>query len=376
MQGLGADIATEQAALQNAWQGDTGMTYQAWQAQWNQAMEALVRAYQSMASTHESNTMAMHGPRHGRSRQMGRLVPPSMSAEPNAVELTVDHAWFIAETIGAGSFPWVLAITTPYRDAAQRDAFFATSEGDELTRMGLMSADGVVNPAVADWIKVVCFPDRWLDLRYVGAGRGHRYRRTAARRRRAARRNHRQDLETVVALRSAQLITFTAMDIDDARALVPVLGVGLAQRPPARFDEFSMPTRVGARADERLRSGASLAEVLDYLGIPESARSVVESVFTGPRSYVEIVAGCHRDGQHATTEVGVSIVDTTAGRVLVSPSRAFDGEWVSTFSPGNPVRDRRRDRTADRLLAGRPMVPRPAAVPRFLRPITRNQKPR
>jgi hypothetical protein len=62
----------------------------------------------------------------------------------------------------------------------------------------------------------------------------------------------------------------------------------------------------------------------------------VESVFCGPRSYVEIVAGCNRDGQHATTEVGMSIVDTTAGRVLVSPSRAFDGEWVSTFSPGAP----------------------------------------
>ena len=46
-----------------------------------------------------------------------------MNTEPNAVELTVDQAWFIAETFGAGSFPWVLAITTPYSDAAQRDAF-------------------------------------------------------------------------------------------------------------------------------------------------------------------------------------------------------------------------------------------------------------
>ena len=34
--------------------------------------------------------------------------------------------------------------------------------------MGLVSADGVVNAAVADWIRVVCFPERWLDLRYVG----------------------------------------------------------------------------------------------------------------------------------------------------------------------------------------------------------------
>lgn len=258
-----------------------------------------------------------------------------MSVEPNAVELTVDNAWFIAETIGAGSFPWVLAITTPYRDAAERGAFFKVQK-DELTRMGLMSPEGVVNPAVADWIKLVCFPDQWLDLRYVGSaaasGAGELLRGVVARR---AGTTGTSSL-TVVALRSAQLVTFTAMDIDDARALVPVLGVGLGQRPPAQFTEFSMPARVGARADDRLRSGAPLVEVLDYLGIPKSARTVVESVFTGPRTYVEIVAGCHRDGQHATTEVGMSIVDTTAGRILVSPSRAFDGEWVSTFSPGTP----------------------------------------
>ena len=96
-----------------------------------------------------------------------------------------------------------------------------------------------------------------------------------------------------------------------------------------------------------------------------SARSVVESVFTGPRSYVEIVAGCHRDGQHASTEVGMSIVDTTAGRVLVSPSRAFDGEWISTFSPGNRVCHRRRRRTAHRPVTRRPLVRGQPAVPRF-----------
>lgn len=252
-----------------------------------------------------------------------------MDAESNAVELTVDNAWFIAEAIGAGTFPWVLAITPPYRDAAQRTAF-ASRQTAELSRMGVFSPDGAVNPTVAEWIRVVCFPDRWLDLRYVGpaqaTGAADLLRGIVARRGDA----------TVVALRNAQLITFTAMDIDDPRALVPVLGAGLAQRLPARFEEFSMPARVGARADERLRAGTSLAEVLDYLGIPESARPVVESVFTGPRSYVEIVAGCRHDGRHATTEVGVSIADTTAGRILVSPSRAFDGEWVSTFRPGTP----------------------------------------
>jgi len=252
-----------------------------------------------------------------------------MTTVPNAVELTVDQAWCIAETVGAGTFPWVLAITTPYTDAAERGAFLATQTA-ELARMGMVSADGVINSAVADWIRVVCFPERWLDLRYVGSaaasGGDDLLRGIIARR----------GNKTVVALRNAQLVTFTTMDIHDSRALVPILGVGLAQRPPARFDEFSLPAQVGARADERLRNGAPLTEVLDYLGIPQSARPVVESVFTGPRSYVEIVAGCHHDGRHTSSEVGMSIVDTEVGRVLVSPSRAFDGEWISTFAPGTP----------------------------------------
>lgn len=60
LQAVGADIASEQAALSAAWQGDTSMTYQAWQVQWNQAMEELVRAYHAMATTHEANTMMMN----------------------------------------------------------------------------------------------------------------------------------------------------------------------------------------------------------------------------------------------------------------------------------------------------------------------------
>ena len=261
-----------------------------------------------------------------------------MSAEPNAVELTVDHAWFIAETIGAGSFPWVLAITTPYRDAAQRAAFFERQRA-ELTRMGLVSDGGTrqLGGRRLDQGGVLSGPVARPALR--GTRPGSNDRRAAPRRGGAARgrnRQGRQDPENGgrVAQRAAGHVH--RHGYRRRAGLVPVLGVGLAQRPPARFDEFSMPMRVGARADERLRSGASLSEVVEYLGIPASARPVVESVFSGPRSYVEIVAGCHRDGQHATTEVGMSIVDTTAGRVLVSPSRAFDGEWVSTFSPGTP----------------------------------------
>ena len=56
---VGADVASEQAALSAGWQGDTGLSYQAWQAQWNASLEELVRAYRAMSSTHEMNTMSM-----------------------------------------------------------------------------------------------------------------------------------------------------------------------------------------------------------------------------------------------------------------------------------------------------------------------------
>jgi ESAT-6 family protein len=70
LQGLGTDIASEQAALSAGWQGDTGMSYQAWQAQWNQAMEQLVLAYgRHPRKQHHLDA----GPRPSRRRQMGRL---------------------------------------------------------------------------------------------------------------------------------------------------------------------------------------------------------------------------------------------------------------------------------------------------------------
>jgi len=243
----------------------------------------------------------------------------------NAVELSVRAAWFLAESCGAGTFPWVLAITQPYTEQADRAAFVA-AQIHELTRLGVTSDDGTIDPAVLQWIQVTCRASQWLEMRFV-RGRGELLRGVIAR----------ADGRTVVALRNADLVTFTAMDIDHPHALVPVLSAGLTRQPPARFDEFSLPAGAGARADEQLRNGARLRDIMDHLGVPASARPAVEAAFERRRTYVEIVAGQHRDGHHITTDVGVSVVDTTEGRILVSPAKAYDGEWVSTFAPGTPL---------------------------------------
>lgn len=244
----------------------------------------------------------------------------------NAVELTVEQAWFIAEQLGCGSFPWVLAITPPYTESSVAERFTA-DRVDELTELGVMSEGALIDPAVAQWIRQTCRARQWLELRMVGAHgdmlRGF-----------VARHDDRSEETSVVALRSGALVTFTAMDLLHPNDLVPVLVAGLAGRRAATFDGFAVPVRAGARADEKLRAGADLTEVIEYLGIPRSAQPVVQAVFSGRRSYVEIVAGEHRDGHRVSTEVGVSVIDSEAGRILVSPTKAFDGEWVSTFAPG------------------------------------------
>jgi hypothetical protein len=243
----------------------------------------------------------------------------------NAVELTVEQAWFVADELGVGAMPWVLAITPPYADSAAK-APFEARQRSALTDLSVMADDGRVDPAVAQWITTTCRARRWLELRFV-SGEGRMLRGVVARR----------DHHTVVALRNGGLVTFTELAIDHPEALVPVLTAGLSGRAPAQFVEFAIPARIGAKADERLRQGADLAEVVDFLGIPQASRHVVTAAYAPGRSYVEIVAGDHRDGHRVSTDVGVSVVDTAAGRVLVSPTKAFDGEWVSTFASGTPL---------------------------------------
>jgi WXG100 family type VII secretion target len=61
MQSIGSEIGSQQGVLASTWAGDTGMSFQAWQTQWNSCLEQLIQAYQQMTSAHENNTMSMLG---------------------------------------------------------------------------------------------------------------------------------------------------------------------------------------------------------------------------------------------------------------------------------------------------------------------------
>ena len=79
----------------------------------------------------------------------------------DAVELTVEQAWFIADSVGAGTFPWVLAITPPYSDAAHR-AEFETTQFDSLTRSGVIDPNGRASSFYGE--QPVCLRTRVISM--------------------------------------------------------------------------------------------------------------------------------------------------------------------------------------------------------------------
>ena len=250
----------------------------------------------------------------------------------------------------------MLAITPPISDHAQRAAVAARLSA-ELVDLGVMTEDGVIDPVVRQWVTATCWARRWLELRFVsGSGnmlRGH-----------VARRDLRTD-EHTVALRSGGLVTFTALDIDHPQTLVPVLTAGLSGRQPATFEEFTIPAQTGARADEQLRGGAELDDVMEFLGIPPTARAVVQAAYSTDRSYVEIVAGDHRDGHRVSTDVGVSVVDTRRGPRPRDPVESLRRGMGVDIHLRHPIGDRHRDRAAHLHTARRAVVPPPAIDPRL-----------
>lgn len=225
-----------------------------------------------------------------------------------AVELTAQHAWFLADHLHAGSYPWKLAITAPYTDPSDRDAFNRQCI-DELTEAGVFDVQGHVKPSVAESIRVVCQAHQWLEwLTIVDQDqilRGVLARSTPP--------------DAVVALRYAQMVTFTPLQLTHTESVVPIIAAGLPEQPPAQFDEFCLPMDTGKAIDARIGRGADVVETLTELGIPEWEAEIMEVARTGDHINVEITAHEATNGARHETDVGINVISTEVGRILVSP---------------------------------------------------------
>ncbi len=196
-----------------------------------------------------------------------------------AVEVTAHQAFFLADYLGAGMYPWKLAITGPYVDPSERDPFNERCLA-ELTEAGVIDAQGRVKPSVAESVRTVCQANQWLEwLTVVDADqilRGVLARTSPP--------------EVVVALRYAQMVTFTPLQLTHSEDVVPIISAGLPpDQPPAQFSEFELRMDIGKQIDERISRGADIVDTLTDLGIPERDAEIME---TGP----------HRQSHHGGTD--------------------------------------------------------------------------
>lgn len=244
-----------------------------------------------------------------------------------AIEVTAHQAWFLADYLSAGSFPWKLAVTAPYFEPAERESFHEQALA-ELTTSGVIDSEGTVKPSAAHSIRTICRSSHWLEW-VTMVDPDQILRGVLARGPGAA---------AVVALRYAQMITFTPMQLAHSEAVVPIISAGLpADVQPAQFSEFELSIDVGTAIDGRIARGAHVAETLIDLGVPEHTADIMEIAYTGDRITVEVTAHEATNGARHQTDVGVSLISTEIGLILVSPTPGQSRAGAtSVFAPGEP----------------------------------------
>jgi hypothetical protein len=241
-----------------------------------------------------------------------------------AAEVTAHQAWFLADHLRAGSYPWSLAITAPYTDPGERAAFNEQTRA-ELAETGIIDDRGDVAPAVAHAVKIACQPRQWLQWLTI-IDQDQILRGVLART---------SPPEAVVVLRYAQMVTLTPLQLADSESIVPIITAGLPDDAlPARFEEFSLPMDIGKAIDDRIGRGADIVETLTDLGVPEREAEIMELARTGERITVELTAHEATNGARHSTDVSVNVISTEVGSILVSPPAGEPREGGSSvFAP-------------------------------------------
>lgn len=261
-----------------------------------------------------------------------------------AFEVTTAQAFYLAERLSAGTFPWVLAITTPYAYPHEKEPFDQQCAQD-LHALEVIDPHGNIHPAAQHAIRTTCHSSRRYEWRTI-IDKDQILRGVLA---------HNGDpSHCIAALRYAQMITFTPLEITHSEALVPILTTGLDDQLPAQFPEFTLPMDIGADLDLRIANHADILDSLIELGVPEASANAMTIARSGQHPMTEITAHDAINGARHATDVGVTIINSQIGRILVAPPRGEPREGgSSTFTPGEPfaIAMALRDLT-DRLPSG------------------------
>ncbi|MEA3526971.1 ESX secretion-associated protein EspG [Nocardia implantans] len=249
-----------------------------------------------------------------------------LEADPVAIDLNVDAALVLKELVGIDSYPPVLALLPNIYRLEDRERVHAVV-AQRLTEAGIIDGDRV-HPVVEHWVRCLDRPDVELAARIMSTGSDGQPR--------AMLRFSlvRSDDTHVLALRCDDEVVIQTM-FQDGQNLDNLTAALAAALGPAEALRFTPVTATVEQLGEVPSDPDERRQALLELGAQPHTAAVLSRALTEVVRRAEILVIEHRDGSQARPEVSVSVLDTTSGRLIVTPSRAMDGEIWSTFAPGD-----------------------------------------
>ncbi|MDE1673376.1 ESX secretion-associated protein EspG [Nocardia gipuzkoensis] len=249
-----------------------------------------------------------------------------MEADPVAIDLNVDAALLLKEMVGIDSYPPVLALLPNIYRLEDRDRVHAVVT-EELTEAGIIDGDSV-HPVVEHWLRCLYRPDVELVARILATG-------ADGEPQGMLRFSLVRSGDThVLALRCDDEVVIQTM-FQDRQNLDNVTAALAAALGPAEVLRFTPMTTTVEQLREVPSDPDERRQALLELGAQPHTAAVLTRALAEVARRAEILVIEHQDGVSAQTEVSVSVLDTLSGRLIVTPSRAMDGELWSTFAPGD-----------------------------------------
>ncbi|NKY54033.1 ESX secretion-associated protein EspG [Nocardia vermiculata] len=272
------------------------------------------------------------------------MVTATSADGPIALELNVDAALLLKELVGIDTYPPVLALMPNVYHLDDRRRVHQAVEA-QLAEAGVL-VDGRVHPVVERWLQCLYRPDTEMVARIVDTGRDGE-----------ARGMLRMSLvrsgsDHVLAVRNDDQIVVQSIfqEGHNLEILSAAVLSAMGTVPPTTFEPWRVTaaelTALPVETDERRRAIAELGAE------PKTAAVLARALETIVR-WAEVLVIEHHDGETPRPQVAMSVVDTSAGRLVVSPAIAMDGEVWSTYLPGDDAALRSGIGALVELLPGR-----------------------
>ncbi|MEU1998416.1 ESX secretion-associated protein EspG [Nocardia gamkensis] len=242
------------------------------------------------------------------------------------MDLNVDAALLLKELVGIDSYPPVLALLPNIYRLEDRERVHAVV-AQELTEVGIIDGDRV-HPVVEHWLRCLYRPDMELVARILATG-------VDGEPQAMLRFSLVRSGDThVLALRCDDNVVIQTM-YQDGQNLDTVTAALTAALGPAEALRFTPMTTTVEQLREVPSEPDERRQALLELGAQPHTATVLTRALDEVERRAEILVIEHRDGSPPETDVSVTVLDTSSGRLIVTPSRAMDGEIWSTFAPGD-----------------------------------------